>query len=69
MHYSITNKKTYSIIKLAKLFNSKIRLLPSRKGERFASALTNLNLSNKVYRKYGTTSIKDYVNEFIRNNA
>ena len=68
-HYSITNKKTYSIIKLAKLFKSEIKLLPFRKGERFASALTNLNLSNKVYRKYGTINIKDYVNEFIRNNA
>ena len=68
-HYSITNKKTYSIIKLAKLFKSKIKLLSYRKGERFASALTDLNLSNKVYRKYGTINIKDYVNEFIRNNA
>ena len=48
-HYSISNKKSYSILQVAKLFNSQIKILPSRAGERYASALTNMNLSNKVY--------------------
>ena len=39
-HYSVASNQSYSIIKLAKLFKSKIRYLPKRKGERFASALT-----------------------------
>ena len=60
-HYSISNKKSYSIIQVAKLFNSKIKFLPSRKGERYASALTNMNLSNKVYRKFGRIDLKDYI--------
>jgi UDP-glucose 4-epimerase len=60
-HYSISNKKSYSILQVAKLFKSKIKLLPARKGERYASALTKMNLSNKVYRKFGKIDLKDYI--------
>ena len=64
-HYSITNKKSYKIIDVAKMFNYKIKYLPPRKGERFASALTSINLSNKVYKIYGETMLKDYIKEII----
>jgi len=64
--YSITNKKSYSILQVAKLFKSKIKFLPPRKGERYASALTNLTSSEKIYRTYGTVDLKDYINEFIK---
>ena len=67
-HYSISNKKSYTIIEVAKMFNSKIKLLPSRRGERFASALTSLNLSNKVYKKFGKNKLKDYIKSFIKSN-
>ena len=60
-HYSISNKKSYSILEVAKLFKSKIKFLPPRKGERFASALTQMNLSNKVYRKFGKIDLRDYI--------
>ena len=66
-HYSITNKKSYKILDVAKMFNCKIKFLPARKGERYASALTTINLSNKVYKIYGKTMLKDYVKEFISN--
>ena len=65
-HYSISNKKSYSIIDVAKMFGAKIKLLPSRRGERFASALTSMNLSNKVYKKFGKINLKDYVKSFIK---
>jgi len=65
-HYSISNKKSYTIIEVAKMFNSKIKLLAPRRGERFASALTSLNLSNKVYKKFGKTKLKDYIKSFIK---
>ena len=65
-HYSITHKKSYKIIEAAKLFKSKIKLLPSRQGERYASALTSVNLFNKVYRVYGRINLKDYINNFIK---
>ena len=67
-HYSISNHKSYSIIEVAKMFNSKINYLKSRPGERFASALTNMNLSNKVYKYFGKISLKEYVKDFIKNN-
>ena len=68
-HYSISNKKSYSIISAAKLFNSKIMYLPKRAGERYASALTNKSLSNKVHRYFGKINLKDYINNFLRNNS
>ena len=67
-HYSISNKKSYSILNVAKLFKTKIKLLPMRKGERFASALTSMILSNKVYKKYGKIDLKDYIKSFINSS-
>ena len=67
-HYSIANKKSHSILDVAKMFNSKIRFLPKRAGERYASAIINKNLSNKMYKHFGRISLKDYIKEFIRNN-
>ena len=67
-HYSISNKKSYSIINVAKLFDSKIKYLPKRAGERYASALTNKNLSNKIYKYFGKVSLKKYIKDFIKNN-
>ena len=49
-HYSISHKKSYTIIEVAKLFNKKIKYVSKRAGERYASALTTMNLSNKVYK-------------------
>ena len=65
-HYSISNKKAYSILQVARLFKSKIRFLPSRKGERYASALTNMSLTNKVHKKFGKIQLKDYIASFIK---
>ena len=64
-HYSIANKKTYSILQVAKFFNSKIKYLPKRAGERYASALTNKNLSNKIHKFYGEIDLKDYIKEIV----
>ena len=67
-HYSVASKKSYSIIELAKLFKSKIKYLPMRKGERFTSALTTMNLNNKIIRLSAKIKLKDYVNNFLINN-
>ena len=64
-HYSIANKKEYSIKEVAKMFNTKIRYLPKRKGERYASALTNKSLSNKVYKHFGKIELKNYIQNFL----
>ena len=65
-HYSISSKKSYTIIEVAKLFKSKIKYLAPRAGERFASALTNMNFSNPVHRHYGKIDLKDYIKNFIK---
>ena len=67
-HYCVYSKKQYSIIQIAKLFKSKIRYLPKRKGERYASSLVRMNLSNNIYKIYGKIDIKDYIKSIIKNN-
>ena len=65
-YYSISNTKSYSINEVAKMFKTKISYLPSRLGERYASALTNMSLNNKVIKKFGKISLKDYISSFIK---
>ena len=67
-HYSISNKKSYTIIQVAKMFNSKIKYLKARPGERYASALTNMNLSNKVHKLFGKIRLKNYLKEIIKSS-
>ena len=67
-HYSIASKQSHSILELANMFKSHIRYLPKRKGERFASALTKMNLNNKIIRLSAKIKLSDYINNFLRNN-
>ena len=67
-HYSISSRKSYSIIEVAKLFNAKIKFLPKRAGERYASALTSKNLSNKIYKYFGKINLQNYIQKFVNNN-
>ena len=67
-HYSISNKQSFTILQVAKLFKGKIKYLPRRAGERYASALTNMNLSNKVYKYFGKRKLREYVRNFTENN-
>tara|TARA_B100000989_G_scaffold294164_1_gene272726 strand:- start:106 stop:987 length:882 start_codon:yes stop_codon:yes gene_type:complete len=66
-HYSISSKQSHSIIEVAKMFKSKIKYLKKRPGERYASALTKMNLSNKVYRHFGKIKLIDYIENLIKN--
>ena len=67
-HYSIASRQSHSILELAKMFKSKIRYLPKRKGERFASALTKMNLNNKIIRLSAKIRLGGYVKNFLMNN-
>ncbi len=66
--YSISHKQKFSILQVAKMFGQPIKLIPPRKGERFASALTNMHLNKKVYKMFGKLTLKDYVNNFKKIN-
>ena len=68
-HYSISNKQSFSILEVAKMFNYKIKFLKKRPGERYASALTKMNLSNKVYRYFGKKKLTNYIEDFIQKNS
>ena len=65
-HYSISNKKSYSILEVAKMFNVKIIYLKPRLGERYASALTKISQENHIIRKFGKINLKDYISSFIK---
>ena len=65
-HYSIASHKSYSIIQVAKMFNTQTKYLPQRRGERYASALTNMSISNKVYKFFGKHNLTDYIKKIIR---
>ena len=67
-HYSIASKKSHSIIELAKMFKSEIRYLPKREGERFASAITKMNLNTKIIRLSAKINLRDYIKNFLMNN-
>jgi len=67
-HYSIASSKSYSLLEVAKMFKSKIKFLPKRAGERYASALIDKNLSNKMYKYFGKIKLVDYIDNFINKN-
>ena len=67
-HYSIANKKSYSILNVAKMFKSKINFLSKRQGERYVSSLLNTNLTNKIHRHFGKINLENYIEDFISKN-
>jgi len=67
-YYSISNKNSYSILQVAKMFKSKIVFLKTRMGERYASALTKISNNNKIIQKFGKLQLKDYVSSFINSH-
>jgi UDP-glucose 4-epimerase len=67
LHYSIANHKSYSIIEIAKMFSSKIKLISPRKGERKDSKLPNKFLNYKIIKLKGNIDIKNYIKELKKN--
>ena len=67
-HYSIASRRSHSIVELARMFKSKISYLPMRKGERFASALTRMNLNNRIIKLTAKIKLSDYIKNFLINN-
>ena len=48
------------------MFSNNIKFLPKRPGERYASALTNMSLTNKLINDM-EKNLSDYINEFKKN--
>ena len=60
-HYSISSKKEYSIIELAKLFGNNLKFVPKRKGERFESKIIDKIRGKKIININSNSSIEKYV--------
>tara|TARA_B100001063_G_scaffold241705_1_gene269076 strand:- start:123 stop:1007 length:885 start_codon:yes stop_codon:yes gene_type:complete len=67
-HYSIFYNKNYSILAVAKMFKSKIKFIPFRRGERYASVLTKMNLNNRIIHRKGKINLKNYISNFVKIN-
>ena len=67
-YYSISNKNSYSILQVAKMFKSRIVLSKPRLGERYASALTKISYNNKIIQRFGKLQLKDYISSFINSH-
>ena len=66
-YYSISHRKSYTILEVAKMFKSQLKFIKSRPGERYASALTKISQNNKIISKYGKINLKDYITSSIKN--
>jgi UDP-glucose 4-epimerase len=67
-HYSISSKKSYSILALAKMFSAKRIFLKKERGERFKSTTITKIRGKKIINLYSKKDIKEYIKEFKLNH-
>ena len=60
--------RTLPALKKIMKIKSSLKSIKKRPGERYASALTSMNLSNKVYKLFGKIHLKDYVKNIIKSS-
>lgn len=65
-HYSISSKKSYSIIQVARFFSNNIKYLKPRRGERFISTVVKSIREKKIINLFGNVDLKKYVNNYKR---
>ena len=63
--YMLSSKKQYTILQIAKMFKTKIKFLPKRKGDRSSSSVPNNNSLNHL-RYIPKIHIKDYINNMLK---
>ena len=63
--YMLCSKKQYTILQIAKMFKTKIKFLPKRKGDRSSSSVLNNNSLNHL-RYIPKIHIKDYINSMLK---
>ena len=62
--YAVFNKKSISILKLAKLFSKKIKFINQRKGERFNPKFAKEYRGIKIHHFNSPNTLKDYIKNF-----
>jgi UDP-glucose 4-epimerase len=68
LHYSISSKKSYSVMQIAQMFSNKKKYVKSRPGERFESNVLKSIRGIKIRNLVSRIDIKDYIKEFVKNN-
>jgi len=62
--YMLGTKKAYTILQIANMFNSKLKFLPQRPGDRFGSTMINNN-AKQILGYKAKKSIKDYIKDIV----
>ena len=63
-HYALSNSKSYTILKVAKMFSKKIRFLNSRLGERNKSSIIKKIGNIKIHNYLCKTNLKQYIESY-----
>ena len=66
--YQLASGKLYTIMQVAKMFESKIKVIPQRPGERFSSKRDNLSKSKKELNFKIKYNLKKYIQDIIKKN-
>ena len=64
--YTISYKKSYSILEVAKLFDQKYKFISYRRGERFKSTIMNKLLNKKIYHIRGKINLEKYIKSYVK---
>ena len=65
--YMLCSNKSFSILKIAKMFGTKFKFLKSRPGDRFGSIIPNNN-AKKILGFTAKIDIKNYIKDFVSKN-
>ena len=64
--YQIASGKLYSVLQIAKMYKTKIKMIPERPGERFTSKRDNLDKTFRELKFKPKYDIKNYIKDFIK---
>ena len=67
--YQLASGKLYTVLQVAKMFKSKIKMIPVRPGERFSSKRDSLKKSKRELNFKSKYNLKDYIENFINQNT
>tara|TARA_B100001057_G_scaffold476885_1_gene545452 strand:- start:867 stop:1772 length:906 start_codon:yes stop_codon:yes gene_type:complete len=66
--YQLASGKLYTILQVAKMFKSNIKMIPERPGERFSSKRDSLKKSKKELNFESKFKLKNYIDNFLKMN-
>ena len=68
-HYSLSNMRSYTLLKVARLFSKNIKMIPAKLGERKKSSIVKVIAKQKIYLFPCKTSLKKYIVEFKKKSG